>query len=75
MSTRYEKWHLTFSDAPEMQAVFGTEIRPVISRGTDDYALLKNKPSINGVELTGNKTDEEIGIEPISNVELEKLLN
>ena len=30
--------------------------------GTTDYNKLKNKPSINGVTLEGNKTLEELGI-------------
>lgn len=32
--------------------------------GTDNYNMLKNKPQINGVTLEGNKTLEELGIEP-----------
>lgn len=34
------------------------------SSSTDNYNLLKNKPQINGVTLEGNKTLEELGIEP-----------
>lgn len=30
--------------------------------GTDNYLDLRNKPKINGVELTGNKTSEDLGI-------------
>lgn len=30
--------------------------------GTTNYTLLTNKPQINGVELTGNKTSEQLGI-------------
>lgn len=30
--------------------------------GTSDYRLLTNKPSINGIELIGNKTNAELGI-------------
>lgn len=30
--------------------------------GTKDYTQLTNKPSINGVELTGNKTSEQLNI-------------
>ena len=32
--------------------------------GVKDYNLLTNKPSINDVELTGNKTLQELGIQP-----------
>lgn len=38
------------------------------SGGTSDYLDLINKPSINGVELVGNKTTEELGIVAGSNV-------
>lgn len=31
--------------------------------GTDDYNQLSNKPSINSVTLSGNKTDEDLGIQ------------
>lgn len=31
--------------------------------GTSNYLDLENKPSINGVELIGNKTTEDLGIE------------
>lgn len=31
---------------------------------TSDYTALVNKPRINGVTLTGNKTSEQLGIEP-----------
>lgn len=36
--------------------------------GTDDYTELTNKPQINGTELTGNKTSEELGIEGRSSI-------
>ena len=40
--------------------------------GTTDYALLENKPQINGVELLGNKSLSELGIEiPTKTSELE----
>lgn len=32
------------------------------SGGTSNYNELSNKPKINGVELTGNKTSEDLGI-------------
>ena len=32
------------------------------SGGTSDYTDLSNKPSINGVELSGNKTNSQLGI-------------
>ena len=30
--------------------------------GTSDYSQLTNKPSINGVTLSGNKTSEDLGL-------------
>lgn len=33
------------------------------SDGTKDYKKLENKPSINGVELVGNKTSEELNLQ------------
>lgn len=35
--------------------------------GTTDYSVLSNKPKINGVELSGNKTLTELGIQPSGN--------
>lgn len=32
--------------------------------GTTDYNKLRNKPSVNGIELEGNKTLEDLGIQP-----------
>ncbi len=50
--------------------------------GTSDYDQLKNKPTINGVELVGDIQLEDLGIqpagdypsEPISDEELEEML-
>lgn len=42
--------------------------------GTLNYNRLYNKPQINGVELSGNKTNEDIGIGTITNTELNDLL-
>lgn len=39
--------------------------------GTSDYEDLDNKPSINDVELSGNKTLSELGIQPSGNYALE----
>lgn len=42
--------------------------------GTTDYNQLTNKPSINGVELEGNKTSDQIDVTPESKVEGEQLI-
>lgn len=67
---------VNFDDYPDetLDLKFGTEIVPVIGSGTDDYNDLINKPSINGVTLQGNKTNDEILISGIPNTTLEKLL-
>ncbi len=40
-----------------------------------DYDALEHKPRINGVELVGNKTFEELGEQTITNVELQEIIN
>lgn len=42
-------------------------------RDIKDYAKIKNKPQINGVELKGNKSLEDIGIETMTNEEIEDM--
>ena len=37
--------------------------------GLTDYGSLKDKPQINGVELSGNKTAKELGLASASQVE------
>ena len=41
---------------------------------TTNYEDLNNKPSIEGVTLSGNKTFEELMFEPLTNTEIENLL-
>lgn len=41
----------------------------------DDYTTLKNKPSINEVILVGQKTLEDIGVEEITNLEIDQLFS
>lgn len=50
--------------------------RIIIRTGTagSDYEKLKNKPQINSVELTGNRSLESLGIEKITNSEILNLL-
>ena len=43
--------------------------------GTNDYNDLVNKPSINGVELVGDKTTEELDIMPLTNAEIDEFMN
>lgn len=39
-----------------------------------DYDLLQNKPLINSVTLQGDKSFEDLGLDGISNLELENML-
>lgn len=59
-------------DAP-MDASFETIIR-VSDTPVSDYNSLINQPKINEVKLIGNRTIEELGLNTISNIELEELL-
>lgn len=43
--------------------------------GTGDYEELVHKPSINGVELVGNKTFEELGREDIANSRIKQIID
>lgn len=52
----------------------GIEENIGLSGGTNDYEKLKNKPSINGIELVKNKSFDDLGMSIITNQELEDLL-
>lgn len=41
----------------------------------NDYEPLKNKPRINGVELIGDKTSSELGIEPYDDTDIRNQIN
>lgn len=43
--------------------------------GSNDYNDLVNKPSIEGVELIGDKTLEELDILPLTNAEIDEFMN
>lgn len=43
--------------------------------GTKDYEKLKNKPSIESVELIGDKSFEDLGLRPLTNLEIDALLH
>lgn len=59
-------------DAP-MDASFETIIR-VSDAPASDYNNLINQPKINKVKLVGDKSLEELGLNAITNLELEELL-
>ena len=43
--------------------------------GTGNYNSLTNKPSINDVELVGNKTFDELGDHTLSNLEIKEVFD
>ena len=55
----------------DASAEIATEIEHSL---VQNYNTLENKPQINSVELIGNKELGEIGVDTISNIELEKIL-
>lgn len=59
-------------DAP-MDTSFETIIR-VTDSGSSDYNSLINQPKINEVKLIGNRSLKELGLNSITNIELEELL-
>lgn len=59
-------------DTP-MDTSFETIIR-VTDSGSSDYNSLINQPKINEVKLIGNRSLEELGLNSITNIELEELL-
>jgi hypothetical protein len=58
-------------------------IQQAIIEGVKDYNLLENKPKINDVVLQGDKTLDELGVQPkgnyadeiLTNSEIEELLD
>lgn len=54
----------------------GVETKGTMNFITDvDYNNLKNKPQINDCVLIGNRSFDDIGIRPMSNLEIEKMIN
>lgn len=59
-------------------SISDTEIETDIelsTNGTNDYNDLVNKPSINGVELVGDKTTQDLDILPLTNAEIDEFMN
>lgn len=59
-----EETNLTFG-ITNTSINFETELGYIT--GNNDYRLLSNKPQINSITLLGNKTSEELGLEPTIN--------
>lgn len=65
------KFTAVFSSSDDFAANMGNVTRVT----TGNYNELTNKPRIEGVELVGNKTFPELGMDKLTNAELENLLN
>lgn len=59
---------------PRLLEVEADVITEINHNTVSDYNLLTNKPQINSVTLVGNKSLPEIGVDVISNMELEEML-
>lgn len=46
----------------------------LINIGTNDYDKLKNRPQINEITLTGNKSFESLGLVEATKLEIESIL-
>ena len=55
--------------APSLRVAAGL-VRTVV---VDDYEQLANHPSIEGNELVGDKTFEELGLEELGNMEIAEI--
>ena len=60
----------------EMDQGQSLEVRMVegVPVGIDDYIVLRNKPKVNGVELIGDKSNEDLNMRSITNLELARIL-
>lgn len=54
--------------------VLSRQALPAAGGGVSDYELLANKPSINGEELIGEKSLKQLGIDEITNLEIEEII-
>lgn len=64
--------NVTFPSAPTLEVSLDNALEFTTAVGTvvgsvNDYEKLDNLPSIEGVTLLGNHTQEELGIRPIGN--------
>ena len=61
---------------PQMESEDELEVKLVegIPVGVDDYEVLKNLPKVNGVTLKGDKSNEDLKMRSITNLELARIL-
>lgn len=70
-----------FRESENMTASFGENDSVAANFGemtfvhTDDYDDLLNKPKINGVELMGDKSFDDLGDTPLTNLEIKAIFD
>lgn len=75
-----EFWSTPEESSPDVFAQLIQQIEDIRKRveevegGEFDYSSLKNKPSIETVELVGNKTFAELGAKPISDDDISQII-
>ena len=70
--TANDTLNVSLSPQRNMNLVLGV---PKVVNGTSDYEKLKNKPQIETVELIGNKTFADLGLNPIDADDLLEILH
>lgn len=68
---------MTVLEMGNIAPTFDLEVQEVMegAGGTTDYEKLNNKPSINDVELSGDKSLGDLGISPLSDSEIMEIIN
>lgn len=67
---------MTVLEMANITPTIDLEVQEVMEgKGIADYGELNNKPSINDVELSGDKSLEELGISPLSDSEIMEIIN
>ncbi len=61
-------------DANDQEIDMGMTEQLVVGAGTKDYEKLINKPRVNTIELVGDKSFADLGLRPLTNLEIEALL-
>ncbi len=68
-------WTIVYNN-PDVEFFFnGTSWQELVAAESGDYELLINKPSINGVELTQDKSFEELGRDDIKNARIKQIID
>lgn len=68
-------WTIVYNDSDKEFAYNGSIWQEFGDISNLDYDTLSNHPLINGVELTGNKTFEELGREDIANSKIKQIID